>query len=571
MNFLSNMRIGTRLAFGFAIVLGLSILITIIAIINLNAVSDAAEKMLDEPIKKERLASDWSRNIDVAVNRTSAIAKSTDATLAPFFAKKADATTKSTSEIVKKLEPLLGSEKEKQAFAKAMDVRKTYLSSRDKVIKLKEEGKLEESNALLDSTYIPASEAYQGTVAEFLDMQRVTLDDLAAEAEVLKKASRNRIVQLAFLCVALGVACAAWLTRSITRPIKEAVTAARRVADGDLTGKLEATSADEIGQLRQALQDMTNNLLQIVGNIRTGTEAISTSSSEIAAGNQDLSSRTEQQASSLEETASSMEELTSTVKQNADNARQANQLAITAADVAVKGGEVVAEVVDTMAAINDASRKVVDIISVIDGIAFQTNILALNAAVEAARAGEQGRGFAVVATEVRSLAQRSSAAAKEIKDLIGDSMSKVESGTELVGQAGKTMEEVVASIRRVTDIVAEITAASNEQSAGIEQVNQAIAQMDQVTQQNAALVEEAAAASESMHHQSQQLSQAVSEFKLSSEPALAAAARMAPRTAATTVPAVRGPAATGRSVAAPVTRSRQAATTATSGGDWEEF
>jgi methyl-accepting chemotaxis protein len=223
---------------------------------------------------------------------------------------------------------------------------------------------------------------------------------------------------------------------------------------------------------------MTSNLLKIVGNIRTGTEAISTSSSEIAAGNQDLSSRTEQQASSLEETASSMEELTSTVKQNADNARQANQLAITAADVAAKGGEVVAQVVDTMGAIDASSRKIVDIISVIDGIAFQTNILALNAAVEAARAGEQGRGFAVVATEVRSLAQRSAAAAKEIKDLIGDSVSKVDSGTALVGQAGKTMEDVVASIRRVTDIVAEITAASNEQSAGIEQVNQAIAQMD---------------------------------------------------------------------------------------------
>jgi methyl-accepting chemotaxis protein len=246
---------------------------------------------------------------------------------------------------------------------------------------------------------------------------------------------------------------------------------------------------------------MQGQLVEVVGRIKVSTDTIATASSEIAAGNQDLSSRTEQQASSLEETASSMEELTSTVKQNADNARQANQLAITAADVAAKGGEVVAQVVDTMGAIDASSRKIVDIISVIDGIAFQTNILALNAAVEAARAGEQGRGFAVVATEVRSLAQRSAAAAKEIKDLIGDSVSKVDSGTALVGQAGKTMEDVVASIRRVTDIVAEITAASNEQSAGIEQVNQAIAQMDQVTQQNAALVEEAAAAAASLQEQ----------------------------------------------------------------------
>ncbi len=571
MNFISNMRIGSRLALGFAVVLILSILITIVGIFNLNAVADSAEQMLDQPIKKERLASDWSRNINVAVTRTTAIAKSSDMSLVPFFAQQAEMTTKSTADVVKKLEPELKSEQEKQAYAKAMDVRKVYLSSRDTVIKLKGEGKLEEANALLEKTYLPAAEAYQASVAEFANMQRSMLDELAGHIKDLKEQSRNRVVLLALLCVALSVIIAVWLTRSITRPIQEAVISARRVAKGDLSGEIEIKSNDEVGQLQQALKDMTGNLLKIVGDIRKGTESIATSSSEIAAGNQDLSSRTEQQASSLEETASSMEELTSTVKQNADNARQANQLAITAADVAVKGGEVVAEVVDTMAAINDASKKVVDIISVIDGIAFQTNILALNAAVEAARAGEQGRGFAVVATEVRSLAQRSSAAAKEIKDLIGDSVSKVESGTELVGQAGKTMEEVVASIRRVTDIVAEITAASNEQSAGIEQVNQAIAQMDQVTQQNAALVEEAAAASESMHNQSQQLSQAVSEFKLSSEPAFAQAARLAPRTVSASVPAVRSPAATGRAVAAPVSRSSQAVTTATAGGDWEEF
>jgi methyl-accepting chemotaxis protein len=304
------------------------------------------------------------------------------------------------------------------------------------------------------------------------------------------------------------------MSRMIVRPLRHAIGMAGRIAGGDLTSEIKVVGRDETAELLQALKGMNDSLKKIVGEVRGGTDAISTASQQIASGNADLSQRTEEQASSLEETASSMEELTSTVKQNAENARQANQLAASASEVAVKGGRVVGEVVGTMSSINESSKKIVDIISVIDGIAFQTNILALNAAVEAARAGEQGRGFAVVASEVRNLAQRSAAAAKEIKALIGDSVDKVGAGTKLVDQAGHTMQEIVASVKRVTDIMSEITAASQEQSSGIEQVNQAITQMDEVTQQNAALVEQAAAAAEAMQEQAHTLAQAVSVFKI---------------------------------------------------------
>ncbi len=327
----------------------------------------------------------------------------------------------------------------------------------------------------------------------------------------------EKTILLALLVLtAVGAGLTYWIITSVTRPLNSAIGIARTVASGDLTTKINVVSKDETGQLMSALKDMNENLMRIVTQVRNGTDAIATGSNQIAAGNLDLSSRTEQQASALEETASSMEEITSTVKQNADNAKQANQLAASASDIALKGGDVVSQVVITMGSINEASKKIVDIISVIDGIAFQTNILALNAAVEAARAGEQGRGFAVVATEVRNLAQRSASAAKEIKELIGASVERVDAGGRLVAQAGTTMDEIVESVKRVTDIMAEISFASQEQSAGIEQVNQAITQMDEVTQQNAALVEEAAAAAASLQNQADQLAQTVGSFKLDS-------------------------------------------------------
>ena len=409
-------------------------------------------------------------------------------------------------------------------------------------------------------------------INKLLDLQHVAQQSfmdgsLAADARLM-----TVLLVLGGVAVALGAWCAIFITRSITVPLSGALAVAQKVAAGELTSHVVVEGKDETSALQQALKDMNDSLVKTVSDVRNGTETITVASREIASGNADLSARTETQASSLEETASSMEELTSTVKQNADNARQANQLAVSASSVAEQGGKVVAQVVDTMGSIKDSSRKIVDIIGVIDGIAFQTNILALNAAVEAARAGEQGRGFAVVASEVRNLAQRSAGAAKEIKGLIGDSVDKVDAGSRLVDEAGQTMGLVVTSIRQVADIMGEITAATQEQSHGIEEVNQAIAQMDQMTQQNAALVEEAAAAAESMQEQAQKLAGAVSIFKLGGE-------QMAPAVSAPVMP-VRTAVAAAKAPVARVAVAKPEGRTApppakklaaASGDDWEEF
>jgi len=451
-----------------------------------------------------------------------------------------------------------------------------YKEARDRSMNLIIVGDVEAtaSGAIADAAQ--KFDAAHQTMLSLIELQAGVAGEEYAEAQ----SNFNAIFALTGIAIGLGIVLAIaigiLLIRAIIGPLNEAIAVANAVASGDLTSRIDANSTNETGRLLQALKTMNDNLVDLVSKVRSSTDQIATASGEIASGNLDLSQRTEEQASSLEETASSMEELTSTVKQNSDNARQANQLAAGASEIAVKGGDVVGQVVQTMSAINESSKKIVDIISVIDGIAFQTNILALNAAVEAARAGEQGRGFAVVATEVRTLAQRSAAAAKEIKELISDSVAKVEDGTRLVDEAGATMDEIVNAVKRVTDIMSEISAASNEQSSGIEQVNQAVTQMDEVTQQNAALVEEAAAAAESMNDQAQALTQAVSVFRLAgSGYSTSAPVKRSNRAAVSKLPnrgtaTKKAAAKSDQDSAAAPSQPRKVASGG-GGDDWEEF
>uniref|UniRef100_UPI000D37DDD3 methyl-accepting chemotaxis protein n=1 Tax=unclassified Variovorax TaxID=663243 RepID=UPI000D37DDD3 len=577
MNFLSNLRIGKRLALAFAVVLGLTVISTAISLVSARSNAEATRLMMQSPLAKERLISDWYVLTYSAIARTSMIARTTDETLPVTFADVIAESVKKGSETIAKVEPLLFTDEEKATYKSIIELRARYQAAKDEVSKAKAGGNAADTARAFKDAFQPAAKAYENRVLDLLSIERRDIDRMSHEIDAANQRSFDLQLLLTVLTVVSGGIFAFFIARSIVRPLSQAVEVAETVAAGDLSADIRVESRDEAGQLMQALKDMNTNLAKVVGEVRTGTETIATASGQIASGNQDLSSRTEQQASSLEETAASMEELTSTVKQNADNARQANQLAVSASEVAVRGGSVVSQVVDTMGSINASSKKIVDIIGVIDGIAFQTNILALNAAVEAARAGEQGRGFAVVASEVRSLAQRSAAAAKEIKTLIGDSVEKVEEGSKQVAEAGRTMEEIVGSVKRVTDIMGEITAASQEQTSGIEQINQAITQMDQVTQQNAALVEEASAAAQSLQEQAGSLVQAVSVFKLGAgaqAPArVQAFAHVTHVTHATQAPRIPAKA---RAKALPAARAKPALPAApklaaTASGDWTEF
>ncbi|MDO8037708.1 methyl-accepting chemotaxis protein [Janthinobacterium sp. SUN211] len=590
---MKNLKIGVRLGGGFAAVLFLLTSLTVVGIVQMQSASKETDALVNVKVRNERLIAEWTKVIEVNAARTAAAWKVSDPEHQKQFEQEMAVSSARATEIQNDIGKSELNTDEQALYQEVLSTRKAYTEVRKNVFKAKNAGDLELGKRLYEGDMAVKRDIYLASLKKLELLEAKLLDETAAQIRSRYENGRMLLISLGVVAILLGIACAYWITRSITRPITRAVEVAEAVSAGDLTSHIVVESRDETGQLMHALKNMNDKLVSIVGQVRAGTESISTASSEIAAGNLDLSSRTEEQASSLEETASSMEELTSTVKLNADNARSANQLAIDASQIASKGGVVVSEVVSTMGSINDSSRKIVDIISVIDAIAFQTNILALNAAVEAARAGEQGRGFAVVASEVRNLAQRSSAAAKEIKGLIDDSVQKVEAGSQLVDKAGRTMDEIVQSISHVTQIMNQITDASDEQRAGIEQVNQAIGQMDQVTQQNAALVEEAAAAAESMQEQAARLAEVVGVFKLDatqqyaaarSSPSVTAPAPVAAATRAATQPAMRrapasrapAPAVTANSpdkaAQADAVRARTPKTPVASGADeWEEF
>ena len=444
-----------------------------------------------------------------------------------------------------------------------------FAVEQDKLLALSRDGKKDEAQALLKGSTQQLFDSMNGEIDKLVAHHLDGSQQAARDADGIYSSARLLTISMLLLALSSGTLLALWLARSIATPLQDAVQLARRIAAGDLSSRLSGFARNETGQLLQAMQEMNDSLLAVVGQVRGGTATIGSAAGEIAAGNLDLSARTEQQAASLEETASSMEQLTATVKQNAEHAVQANTLAVSASEVAVKGGGDVAQVVGTMASINDSSKKIAEIIGVIDGIAFQTNILALNAAVEAARAGEQGRGFAVVASEVRNLAQRSAAAAKEIKVLIDDSVDKVVLGTQLADKARNTMEEVVGSVKRVTDIIGEIADASAEQTAGLDQVHQAVAAMDQATQQNAALVEQSAAAAAAMRAETERLSAVVGVF-VTGETAGAAASAPARTTAASTSP-LRLPVTRKTPPRRPASSPASIIKTGSNNVEWEEF
>ncbi len=568
---LAGMKVSRKLAWGFGAVLVLLAIVAAISYRDLTALKHEVDVLITEKFAKTEIANDviLNNNLIARAMRNSVLVKKQSE-----VSDELDRIANSTKVIkadLDKLESMVDSEAEKASFKKVQEARASYSKAKEHFLDLISGGKRDEAvdylkrDVAIDyllSDVRPLQDAYIATVSDMIAYQTASMEETGKQADAGVKSAITQIIVLAIIAVLAGVSVGFVITRSITGPLQKAVKVADAVAKGDLTSHIEAHSNDEAGQLLAALKRMNDNLAVIVNEVRGTTDSIRTASQEIAAGNTDLSQRTEDQASSLEQTASSMEQLSATVKQNAQNARQANQMASNASDVAARGGQMVNEAVETMASISASSKKIVDIIGVIEGIAFQTNILALNAAVEAARAGEQGRGFAVVAAEVRNLAQRAAAAAKEIKTLINDSVDKVETGAKQVNLAGGTMNEVVSAVKQVTDIMSEIAAASNEQSAGIEQVNQAITQMDNVTQQNAALVEEAAAAAESMQEQAASLSEAVSIFKLE-------ASRQTTRTTATRP--IAAVTKTNRAPALSRAMARLHTAPENAGDDWKEF
>ncbi|RDJ98623.1 methyl-accepting chemotaxis protein [Paraburkholderia lacunae] len=511
---IANLKIGARLSSAFGLVVALLIGTAVVGIEHLDSSNAKMDSIVSERYSLIALSNQIKNNGYKANGILSNLLLASSDEQAKKYMDDYAVIRKTNADAYARLESLLKSDESKALFKAQFEARTAYGSSVRKFFELVKENRQQEARELYLGGLARQQDEYYVLVDKMVDYQAAQMQKDVVRAADEGNNAKIQMVLLSIGAILVAVATGFFITRGITRPINRAVSLAEAVAQGNLTHRLEIDSKDEVGRLLDALRHMIDNLHGIVVRVRKGTETITHASREVASGNMDLSSRTEQQASALEQTAAAMEQLTSTVRQNADNALEANRVASNASVIAAKGGQAVNRVVDTMSAINDSSRKIVDIIGVIEGIAFQTNILALNAAVEAARAGEHGRGFAVVAAEVRSLAQRSAVAAKEIKALIDDSVGHVDNGSKIVEEAGQIIREVVSSISQVTAIVGEMSSSSREQSDGIEQISRAVTQMDQVTQENAALVEESAAAAQALRDQAAQLTDMVAEFTL---------------------------------------------------------
>uniref|UniRef100_UPI0035C01FA4 methyl-accepting chemotaxis protein n=1 Tax=Ideonella livida TaxID=2707176 RepID=UPI0035C01FA4 len=509
---MENLRLGERLALAYGAVVALLLALLGVMVVQAGQVRATTEALVGEQAERLALAREWRQNILVNSQRALALGMGATPEMKNFFEAEMKSVTARTSVIQKRFAELETTPEGLAVQARLTEVRQRYLAARGKLMGAAEQGST--ATAVAAGQFVDVTKAYVAVADDLVRHQESRQEAMGADTLATLGRASAWFLGVLLACVAVAVLSGWWLTRSLARPLQSVQAVARAIAQGDLTQVIHAPGRAETAELLRTMDEMQQALRRLVGEVRQATDSIGTASHEVASGNADLSARTEQTASSLEQTASSMEQLTTTVRQSADAARTANQLASSAAEVAQRGGTVVQQVVGTMGEIHQASRKISDIIGVIDGIAFQTNILALNAAVEAARAGEQGRGFAVVAGEVRSLAQRSADAAREIKGLIGASVERVESGSALVSQAGTTMEELVQSVRRVADIVGEISAGAADQSQGIGEVNQAVSHLDQMTQQNAALVEQSSAAAESLREQAGRLGTLVSAFRL---------------------------------------------------------
>lgn len=511
---IADMRIAVRLTLGFGIVMLFMAALLFIGSKGINDIGQITSRVVETDWTKAEAAHSVNALTRANARRTMELFIVEDKDRINEIHQSIESNKKLITEALTTLERTVDTAEGSRLIAQIKETRVTYVTSFTKVAQLLRDGKRPEAILVMRDETLPALDVLQKHVNSLTELQGQLARASGADAKDRVAATYRLMMIMGVFALIAGTLLAAWVTRSITQPLSNAVEIAQRVAAGDLSSCIVVRGEDEMGQLLGALKGMNESLVKIVSQVRSGTENVATASTQIATGNADLASRTEAQAGALEETASSMQELTATVKNNSEGANVANELASTAREAAIRGGEVMTEVVNTMCAINQSARKMEEIISVIDNIAFQTNLLSLNAAVEAARAGEQGRGFAVVASEVRNLARRSAMAAKEIKELISDSAQKVDAGTELVSRAGTTMDEIVTSIKQVTEIMNDIAVAGHEQAAGLEQITRAISHMDDVTQQNAALVEESAAAAQALRDQARSLADVVRVFRL---------------------------------------------------------